>query len=134
MPDYVKDALKSFQHDTPKRSQHAPHPWVKPTYGQTVQLTEEQDTSPLLDAEGVNLIQRIIGKFYYYARAVDHTMLVALGELATKQTMGAATEQVMDDITHFLNYAATHPDAAIKYNASGMILHADSDASYLSVR
>jgi hypothetical protein len=28
---------------------------------------------------------------------------------------------------------ATHPDAAIRYHASDMILHIHSDASYLSV-
>ena len=67
----------------------------------------------------MNLIQRIIGKFYFYARAVDHTMLVALGELATKQTLGTAS--------------VTHPDASIQYHTSGMVLHVDSDASYLSV-
>jgi hypothetical protein len=32
-----------------------------------------------------------------------------------------------------LNYLATHPDAAISYHASDMILHIHSDASYLSV-
>ena len=31
-------------------------------------------------------------------------------------------------------YAATHPNVAIKYHASGMFSHVDSDASYLSVR
>ena len=45
----------------------------------------------------LNIIQKIIGKFYYYARAVDNTMLVALGELSTKQTVGVATKQVAED-------------------------------------
>ena len=31
-----------------------------------------------------------------------------------------------------LNYAATHPNATIRYHASDMILHIVSDASYLS--
>ena len=34
--------------------------------------------------------------------------------------------------TKLLNYAATHPDAVIRFKASGMILHIHSDASYLS--
>jgi hypothetical protein len=38
----------------------------------------------------------------------------------------AATNQLLD-------YLATHPDAAIRYHASDMILHIHSDASYLSV-
>jgi hypothetical protein len=32
-----------------------------------------------------------------------------------------------------LDYLATHPDATIRYHASGMILHIHSDVSYLSV-
>ena len=98
-----------------------------------IQLTEPEDTTDLLDAKEVNVIQRIIGKFYHYARAVDHTMLVALGELATKQTLGVATKKIAADVTRLLNYCQTHPNAQIKYHASEMILHVDSDASYLSV-
>jgi hypothetical protein len=32
-----------------------------------------------------------------------------------------------------LDYLATHPDAAIRYHSSDMILHIQSNASYLSV-
>ena len=39
----------------------------------------------------------------------------------------------MDAITQLLNYCASHPDAMIRYHASDMILHVESDASYLSV-
>ena len=65
-------------------------------------MTKEEDMSPALNPKEVKHIQKIIGKFYYYARAVNHTMLVALGELATKQTVGTATKTVADDIVHFL--------------------------------
>ena len=74
MPGYVLEALTSFQHINP----HDPN--THHTHGLYQHLdsrTDKEDTSKLLDT-GVNLIQRIIGK------AVDHTMLVALGELATK--------------------------------------------------
>lgn len=96
-------------------------------------MVEEEDTTTKLSPKEVNTIQKIIGKLYYYARAVDHTMLVALGELATKQTVVTATAKVAEDVVYFLNCAATHPSAALKYHASGMVLHVDSDASYLSV-
>ena len=84
---------------------------------------EEEDSTTKLSPERVNTIQKIIGKFYYYARAVDHKMLVALGKLATKQTVGTATTKVAEDVVHVLNYAATHPNAALKYHSSGMVLH-----------
>ena len=68
----------------------------------TIQLTEVEDTSSLLDAKGDKLIQKMIGKFYYYARTVHYTMLVALGELATKQTLGTSSEKVAEDVVPFL--------------------------------
>ena len=58
-------------------------------------------------------------------------MLVALGTISEQQSKGTA--QTMDAIVQLLNYAATHPHAAITYKASDMILHVDSDASYLSL-
>jgi hypothetical protein len=67
----------------------------------------------------------------YYARAVDLTMHVALNSLATKQSKG--TQNTAKAIVQLLNYCATHPDATICYHASGMILHIDSDALYLSI-
>jgi hypothetical protein len=57
-------------------------------------------------------------------------MLVALGTLAAAQSEG--TTATTKACTHLLNYAATHPDAKIRFQASDMILHIHSDASYLS--
>jgi hypothetical protein len=42
------------------------------------------------------------------------------------------TQQTAQDAVKFLNYCHTHPDAALRYHASGMILKIQSDASYLS--
>jgi hypothetical protein len=67
-----------------------------------------------------------VGTLLYYARAIDCTMLVALGTLATAKT----TLDTAQGLTQLLNYAATHPDATLKYIASDMILHVHSDASY----
>jgi hypothetical protein len=67
----------------------------------------------------------------YYARAVDPTVLMPLNDIATKQT--TATEKTQAATNQLLDYLATHPDAAIRYHASDMILHIHSDASYLSV-
>ena len=73
-------------------------------------------------------------KIYYYTRALDHTMLTSLGEKATTQTVGTATKEVAENIIWFLNYVATHPNDKIRYHASGMVLHIDSDDSYLSCK
>eukprot|EP00957_Ditylum_brightwellii_P189911 14457516-Ditylum_brightwellii.AAC.1 len=34
-------------------------------------------------------------------------------------------------VTHLLNYCATHPNAIIRYHASGMVLHIHSDALFM---
>ena len=62
--------------------------------------------------------------------AVDSTFLVALNYIAMQQaaSTGGAIKQTSD----LLDYAATHPDAKIRYVASKMILQIHSDASYLS--
>jgi hypothetical protein len=72
----------------------------------------------------------VIGTFLFSARAVDNTMLVALGTLAAAQTRG--TESTMEALTQLLDYAATHPEAAIRFHRSTMTLYVHSDASYLS--
>lgn len=57
-------------------------------------------------------------------------MLVALVRLTVRQS--AATAKVEKDATMFMDFAATHPDAVIRYKRSYMILHGHSDASYLN--
>ena len=56
-------------------------------------------------------------------------MLHALNDLASRQSNG--THQTLKAMLHFLNYAATLPDAQKVYKASDMILSIDSDAAYL---
>ena len=57
-------------------------------------------------------------------------MLPALNTLAEQQS--SPTINTEASINHFLEYAATNLSAIIQYKASDMILHIDSDASYLS--
>jgi hypothetical protein len=53
------------------------------------------------------------------------------GEIATQQAR--ATNLTMRAITQLLNYAASNPDAEIRFHASNMLLYVESDASYHSV-
>jgi hypothetical protein len=57
-------------------------------------------------------------------------MLLALDTLSAAQPQG--TQATANAAARLLNYAATHPGVTIHYNASTMILHNHSDASYLS--
>jgi hypothetical protein len=130
MPGYIERALERFQHKKPTRDQHSPSAWITPTYGAASQLSTPSDDTPPLDSDGILHLQAVAGTLLFYARAVDHTMLVAIGDIASAQAHG--TEATMSACVHLLNYAATHPDAVVRYTASDMQLHLHSDASYLS--
>ena len=131
MPGYIERTLQRFQHVAPTKAVHSPHPWQRPNYGAKTQFTPTPDDSPALDAKDKLRILEVLGTLLYYARAVDSTLLTAIGELATEQSVG--TKHTMDKLTQLLNYCASHPDATIRYTASDMVLAVESDASYLSV-
>ena len=61
MPNYLQTALNKFQHPAPKCPQHAPQSWSKPNYGSHVQYAPDEDSSPLLPAKTINLVQQTIG-------------------------------------------------------------------------
>jgi hypothetical protein len=46
MPGYIKDALHKFQYPLPKRPQYAPHNWMVPAYGQSIQYALLPDAAP----------------------------------------------------------------------------------------
>jgi hypothetical protein len=109
---------------------HHMHAWTAPAYGTKVQYAAENDTTPPLSAKQLTRLQQIIGIFLYYARAIDSTMLVALGIFASAQTKGTGATTIA--VTHLLDYCASHPDAILCFSASQMALHDHSNASYLS--
>ena len=128
MKGYVKKALLQFNHGDPAKPFLSPSKYIPPKFGQTIQLTPQDNSKPMTDTE-ILYLQQICGKFLYYGRAVDDTMLHALNDLASRQSNG--THQTLKAMLHFLNYAATLPDAQKVYKASDMILSIDSDAAYL---
>ena len=128
MPKYLQTALHKFQHPAPKRPQHAPHSWAKPTYGANVQYAPDNDSYPLFPAKTINLVQQIVGTLIYYSIAVDPTILTALGSITVQQAK--VTEKTYAKNLWLLNYAATHPNATILYTPSEMILHIHSTAMH----
>jgi hypothetical protein len=130
MPGYVAKALERFQHTPPHRPEHSPHAWTKPIYGTHPQLTSPIEDTDLLPPSELTRIQEITGTLLFYARAIDSTMLVALGTIASNQSRG--TQATAQALTQLLNYAAAHPDATVRYTASDMYLHIHSDAYYQS--
>ena len=72
----------------------------------------------------------LLGKFLFYARAVDSTMLYVLNDLATQQL--TATQRTMEALDRLLDYAASNPTALLRFHPSEMQLLVHSDGSYLS--
>ena len=56
-------------------------------------------------------------------------MLPALNALSRQQAK--PTEQTLKRVHHLLNYWASNPTIIIRYHASNMVLHIDTDAAYL---
>jgi hypothetical protein len=128
MPGYIASTLERLQHPQPTRPQHAPHQWTQPAYGQKLQLAPVDET-PKLDKTGIHFVQSCVGSLLYYARAVDATMLPAINEISGSQA--SPTQKTMTACKMLLDYAATYPLAILRYHASDMALHTDTDAAYL---
>jgi hypothetical protein len=129
MPGYIQRALIRFAHRKPRRPQHSPHEWTAPVYGARQQFATH-DTTDALSPQDVKRVQEVLGTFLYYARAVDCTMLASIGSIASQQAN--ATQMTLQAINQLLDYAATHPDAVVRFYSSDMVLHVETDASYLS--
>ena len=80
--------------------------------------------------ERKNQLQKIIGKFLYYARYIDPTMLMALNSLAAVQTRKKI--ETAKHITQLLNYSTSNPDTVTEYRRISIILHIYSYASHIS--
>ena len=129
MPNYVKKLLQKIKHKYKKFPQHAPHQWTIPAYGKKRQFATENDNLPILNKKGIKFVQSIVGSLLYYARAIDFTMLPALNEIAARQAN--PTSKTLDKCQMLLDYANTYPNSIVRFHASDMILHVDSDAAYL---
>ena len=84
----------------------------------------------MLPPKSINLVQQIICTLLYYYITVDPTMLVAIGAIVSQKLK--ETKATRDATVWLPNYAVSHPNATIQYNASDTVLHLHSDAYYLS--
>ena len=129
MPQYVENALDRFDaKDLPGAD--SPMIYTPPQYGLVRQQQTTIDDSPPLSEDRKHRLQQIVGTFLYYARAVDPTMLTAINKIASQQA--SPTLNVELAANRLLSYAKKWPNASLLIKPSEMILHAHSDASYLS--
>jgi hypothetical protein len=127
---FIANVISKFQHNTPKHPQHTPSRYIMPVYGANTQYATQDETPPLMEIQSLN-IQKVTVSVLYYARAVEPTFMMPVNDIANEQTK--STEKTQAATNQMLDYLATHPDATIRYLASDIILHINSDASYISV-
>jgi hypothetical protein len=130
MPGYVDKARKEFGHQRPSKPQHSPYPAATINYGAKKQYATEASSAPPVSAKEKKWIQKVVGKFLFYGRAVDSTLLCPISAIATQSA--EPTTDTLARAKQLLDYLATQDEAIITYNASEMILAGHSDASYLS--
>jgi hypothetical protein len=74
-------------------------------------MTPPPDEFTKLDVAGITRVQEIIGVFLLHGRAVNSTIMVALGTLASQQAN--SMQATAKASTQLFNCAAAHPDATI---------------------
>ena len=128
MPGYIDKILHRLRHLPPITPQYSPHENFPIKCGSkgTRQYATAPDTSPPLPSP--TYIQQIVGSLLYYARALDNTILTALNDISSQQSN--PTETTLLKCKRLLDYVATYKNAFLRYYASGMLLHVDSDAAY----
>ena len=131
LPLYIQKALKRFNHKPKNGPQYAPHHHIPVRYSQKGerQYATQDDNSPPLSPKDAKWVQSVIGSFLYYCRALDCTIATTLNDLARQQSK--PTTNTRSKCHRLMDYLATYPNAYIRYHASDMILHIDSDAAYL---
>jgi hypothetical protein len=112
---------------------------MRQSYSKSSQMDQvESDGSSRVESVGSSRVEsricmhasvHCVGSLLYYARAVDPTMLPAINEISGSQA--SPTQKTMRACKMLLDYAATYPLAIIRYHASDMALHTDTDAAFL---
>ena len=132
MIGYVRAALHSPQSKNPKYHTIHRNPGHNRSMGKTTRCYQRKhhpNNSMKIIKKGPN---KIVAKFLYFYRAIHPTILMALNSLATLQTN--PTIETAKQITQFISYSMTHPDAVTEPRISGMIIHIYLDASPISER
>ena len=96
----------------------------QPVYEQKIQYVKV-DHSAALPPNKIKFLQQVTGKFLFYARAVENTMMYTRNDIVSSTDV----ESTYNVTVYFINYAACNPDTEIIYQASDMILQVNSDAA-----
>ena len=128
MPGYIAKVLQRFAPSLITGA-NSPATYIPPHYGVGQQTPSIDASAPLSPAQTTTL-QELVGSLLYYARGVDVTILPAVTHLSSLQAH--PTQDDLQASHRLLAYCSRFPDNALRYHACDMVLHIQSDASYLS--
>ena len=98
MKGYVKQALEELKHIFTGKHSYAPSKIDQPDYKAKVQFSKI-DTATPLSLTQIKNIERVVGNFVYYARAIDNTMLHELNDIASSKNKG--TQSTWEAVKYF---------------------------------
>jgi hypothetical protein len=75
-------------------------------YGAKTQYVEDENNSPALYAKDVKKVKQLTGTLFYYARAVDPTLVMPINVLASDKTKD--TSETAEKGIKLLIYCNTH--------------------------
>ncbi len=129
MKPYLDKSLHQHNNVVPTKHQHSPYPHVKPKYGVKQQFAEYNESEPAGDDEKKHT-QKVNGKFIWYGRGVDGTILTPLSAIAVIQSN--PTIHTTQRSQQLLDYLAMQEPAVLTYCKSEMVLVIHSNTSYLN--
>jgi hypothetical protein len=130
-PNVVRDAISRFVNKRKLRGRSTPSPYTPPVYSSQPQTGPLDDDTPV-SPETIKFVQEVTGLFNHYSRVIDYTMAEAVTAIA--RTQSAPNADTIARVKHLLNYASAHPNNCVIFEASDMILTAQSDASHQSIK
>ena len=70
IPGYVHATLNDFQHKKTKCPKDLPYPGTQLVYGKNNHMLSGKAPAEELDEHNQKILQKIVGKFLYYSRAI----------------------------------------------------------------
>ena len=86
MLGYIKKYLQWLKYLVVQKVEDLAVSFSKPDFGAKLQQADNASTQEILKPSDIKPIQLVVVTLFYYALAVDNTMIVVLGDLVSTQT------------------------------------------------
>ena len=91
MPGFLTGLLKRLLHVHPNTKHDSPFPTTYVACGQKTQFALEVENLPILEKDGITLIQSIVGASLYFGHIIDNTVIISVNDIGLQQS--APTEK-----------------------------------------